>query len=117
MTNFKVGDTVICIKGYTSKLGDVLVTGKEYTVKEIHNCGCSTASIYVGINYMYGTMCRSCGTHVCSDKWVHCETRFVKAEKNFTNKLTAELAVKELERELDTEIEKPLTPEKDAVPS
>jgi hypothetical protein len=80
MSNFKIGQEVVCIEGCKGNFGINLIEGNIYTVLDTENC--CTENIYVGIPSESGSKCRKCDNMLSyTNKWFHMSSRFVTLDE------------------------------------
>ncbi len=98
MSNFKIGQRVICIEGYTQH-GDTLEEGKIYTILDISSCKCYTV-LYVGFDARTGTQCDNCRTWLSTNKWYHKSSRFKPLDESLAEAVEQMIKEFALEQEL-----------------
>lgn len=78
---FKIGQKVVCIRGYTSIEGHVLKEGEVYVIEGVHTCKC-TECVHVGFSAETGTECTACGELLNSGdkKWWNRADRFTEID-------------------------------------
>lgn len=83
MSDFKIGDKVLCVEGHTSNSsGHHLILGEIYTIHAIAVCICGNLSIDVGIvvGVNARTACRTCKSTSEKGKWYLRPSRFIKMD-------------------------------------